>query len=306
MKRNWYAGSALESALDPDERRGLKRFEMLCRHFASLERLVEGEVRFALPTDTAARSSMLEGTAARQGEQLADLERKRLNLGQDPLDDVVSVLDGMGIKVVCVRLPSTSRVSGGFFFDSAVGPCIMVNCSMPPEEQMVAAAHEYCHFVADYNPYLPRLCSCGAPPGDDESEVKAAGFAGAFLLPGGSLEQLFSGNNGVGTDEAAIQALGVYYGVPMWAVAHRLETMGLEVEYFPEDYPASGPDSVDGSLADLPRRMVRLALEARAGGLVTPRRMARLLQMEQARAEGLFAYFTESNERERDSKAQDG
>lgn len=307
MKRDWYAECGRQSSLDDDERRCLKRFEMLCKHFARLESLAAGEVRFDLPVDTSARSASLEGTAAKQGERLADLERRRLSLGEDPLDDMVGVLDGMGIKIVCVRMPESSTVSGGFYFDGDVGPCIMVNSSMPVEEQMVSAAHQYCHYVADYNPYSPRLCNWGAPTGEDSSEERAAGFAGAFLLPRGSLETLLSGEDGVGEDETAIEALGIYYGVPVWAVAYRLRSLGVDVEFVGETLPPAGAIRAEpDSQADLPRRMVRLAVEARAGGLVKPLRMARLLQMDVENAEKLYAYFIESVQRQGETDGERG
>ena len=42
MRPEWFAGCPLAGTLDAEERRGLRRFEMLCRNFARLERLVEG------------------------------------------------------------------------------------------------------------------------------------------------------------------------------------------------------------------------------------------------------------------------
>jgi Zn-dependent peptidase ImmA (M78 family) len=288
--------------LDEEEKRWLKLFEMLCKNFARLERLVEGDVRFDLPADTTAFSSALSGPAVSQGEQLANLERKRLNLGVDPLDDLLSVLDAMGIKAIRVRLPETSKLSGGFLFVGEVGPCILINSSIPFEEQMVAAAHQYCHFVADYNPYLPRLCLCGPPTGEDISEERAAGFAAAFLLPAASLERLLEERNGVGTGEGAIRALGIYYGVPPWTVAYRLRSLGLDVPSVPDDGSDRGGGR-DFAAVDLPRRMVRLALEARAGGLISPLRMARLLQMERDDSEDLYAYCKEAWEAGRDSQS---
>jgi len=298
MRPEWYAGCEIAGSLDAGERRGLRRFEMLCRNFARLERLVTGDIQFELPTDTSARVPTLDGTAAKQGAELANLERKRLNLGEDPLDDVDSIFDRMGIKVVGVRMPETSRVAGGFFFDSKVGPCLMMNSSAPAEERMISAAHQYCHFLADYNPYLPRLCLCGAPTGEDASEERAAGFAGAFLLPAGSLERLMTGNNGVGTEMDAIEALGIYYGVPMWAVVYRLSSLGFDVDPVEHTDWAGARGAHEDISADLPPRMVKLVLKGRSDGMLTPMRMARLLQMAPQNSEDLFSYYIDRVERE--------
>lgn len=291
MSSVWYAGTAAEPALDIDERRQLKRFEMICGHFARLERMVNGEVKFELPANTSSRASMLEGPAVAQGSKLAQMERERLNLGDNPLDEIESVFDSMGIKIVGLRLPESSTISGGFFFESDIGPCIMVNASLSLEEQLFSAAHQYCHFLADYNPYLPRLCYCGVPVGDDPSEERATGFAGGLLLPEASLAALMNGNGAVGTKARDLQALGVYYGVPTWAVAHRLRQIGLDISPVGENESFEVEASENGPERDLPRRFVRLALEARSCDLVTRLRMARLLQMDLPAADELYLYF---------------
>jgi len=291
MNSLWYENAAAERRLSAGERRLLKRFEVICRHFARLERAVHGDVQFELPTSTSSKAAFLKGSAVEQGGALAKLERERLKLGNDPLDDIEGLLDRMGIKLVRLPLERESRIAGGFFFDSDVGPCIMVNGSLAAEEQLVAAAHEYCHFLADYNPYLPRICFLDEAAGSDPSEARAAGFAAAFLVPEESLSSLMTGREGVTAGEEGLRALGVYYGVPVWAVARRLEEIGVPVAGVPAREEDAGPTR-GAKVQELPRRFVRLALEARARGLVSPLRMARLLQVDVATAEGLYEYFS--------------
>ncbi len=299
MKGEWYRGIAGESDLGEDERRQLKRFGLLCGHFAELELTVDGEVSFELPTHAGADPSLLSGPPADQGRRLARLERERLCLGADPLDDVEDILDAMGIKVIGLSMPASSEIAGGFFFDSEVGPCIMYNGSLSEEQKACALAHQYCHFLADVDPYLPRVCHWGESGAGGPSEERAGGFVGEFLLPAESLVPLMRGDKPVGTGSKDLKALGVHYGVPVRLVVERLRKMGFSL--------SPRGDLMDDAIArrrsppapDLPTRLVRLGLEARSRGLVSSLRMARLLQMDVATAEELFAYFVNSNEKGR-------
>lgn len=296
MRSEWYAGAANVADLDRDEKYRLRLFGVLCDHFARLENLVHGEVTFELPTHVTNDPTLLSGPSVEQGRKLAGLERERLCLGEDPLDDVEAIVDGMGMKILSVPMPVESDVAGGFFFKSGIGPCIMVNSRLSAEERGFSVAHQYCHFLADFNPYRPRVCIRGEPGGGEPSEERATGFAEAFLLPAASLDLLMNGERGMGTGARELKALSIHFGVPLWVVAHRLRGIGLDVPEVPDETPdETRRDDVNAD-PHLPERLVRLALEARLRGLVTPLRMARLLRMEPPTAERLFRYYSECGE----------
>jgi Zn-dependent peptidase ImmA (M78 family) len=296
MRARWYSGAANVADLGRDEMRRLRLFGVLCDHFARLERLVQGEVAFELPTHVTDDPAVLSGSALEQGARLAGLERERLRLGEDPLEDVEAIMDAMGMKVLAVPMPAGSDVAGGFFFNSEVGPCIMVNARLEADERAFSIAHQYGHFLADFNPYTPRVCMRGEPEREEPSEERATGFAEAFMLPGGSLDLLMNGYRAMGTGPREVKALSIHYGVPVWVVAHRLRGIGFDVSDVQED--AESAPATEDAPADphLPERLVRLALEARLRGLISPLRMARLLRMEYSTAERLYSYYSEADQ----------
>ena len=81
----------------------------------------------------------------------------------------------------------------------------------------------------------------------------------------------------------------------MWTVVRRHMELGIEMA---GGYGggAGGARGRDEGKQDLPRRLVRLALEARARDLVSPLRMARLLQVNLSTAEELYSYFISAEE----------
>jgi Zn-dependent peptidase ImmA (M78 family) len=190
-------------------------------------------------------------------------------------------------------MPAGSDVAGAFFFKSEIGPCIMVNARLEAEERAFSVAHQYCHFLADFNPYAPRVCMRGEPVEKEPSEERATCFAEAFMLPGASLDLLMNGDGAVGTGAREIAALSIHYGVPTWVVAHRLRGIGFDVAEMPEEVREEPTREDLPADPHLPERLVRLALEARLRGLVSPLRMARLLRMESSTAERLFRYYSE-------------
>ena len=287
----WYGGVPIESTLDECERRQLRIFEILCRHFAYLERVVIGEVSFEQPTYFSSDSSVLAGPWDVQGSKLAQMERDRLSLGQDPVVGLSDMLDGMGMKIITRPLPESSNIAGGFLFRSDIGPCIMLNSVMSPPEQTLAMAHQYCHFLADFDPYLPRVCPKERPRGEDSCEDRAGSFALAFLLPEASLVNLAGGKGDDGMDPSVLDALAIYFGVPQAAVAERLDWLGVE-SVVPEAKSPEVKKKVSGEVAaDLPERLVRLAVEARGRDLISDLRVARLLQVELRVARQLVAFF---------------
>jgi Zn-dependent peptidase ImmA (M78 family) len=116
--------------------------------------------------------------AIRQGERLADLERARLRLGEDPLSNLAEMLEVQGIRFIELSLPES--ISGLFLSDSKYGPSIIVNDEHSPRRQAFSCAHEYCHVLVDRD--RGGLVS-RAENREELSEVRANAFAAAFLMP---------------------------------------------------------------------------------------------------------------------------
>lgn len=290
--KEWYAGVPAEESLSDSEKRELRVFEILCRHFAYLERLVVGEVSFELPNYAASGLPVLEGTVEDQGADLARRERERLVLEEGPVVGVRDILDNMGIKVMAMPMPDGSDVDGGFLFRSDIGPCIMLSASLSARERTMEMAHQYCHFLTDFDPYLPRVCLGGRPPGVDPCEDRARSFALEFFVPEESLVSLLGGRGLGDVGEPELDALAIYFGVPPRAIAEQLGKLGLDASSGAgESDDRERVPSNEGTVG-LPERFVRLAVEAHSKGLISDVRMGRLLQVSAEVAHELVAYFS--------------
>jgi len=167
-----------EARQDPETQQGMVRgIEVVnaildLESLLGLERLGAGFPQYqrARPTTT--------WEAVTQGAELAEHERRRLQLGLDPIDDPAAALAGEGLVVLGVKLPA--GVSGLTFRNKRAIVCA-VSTNDAPARQRFSLAHEYCH----------ALCDMAATPGvvsrdaerKDPIEVRSDAFAAAFLMP---------------------------------------------------------------------------------------------------------------------------
>ena len=123
----------------------------------------------------------------------------------------------------------------------------------PPAARFMIA-HEYCHLIADVDPYANRFCSHGGPAGADSrahaggrvltdaltdfvdlddlelAELRADLFARAFLLPEAHFRRAlraFDIRPGPTLNLERIGDLAYYYGVETPVVLNRLADLGL-------------------------------------------------------------------------------
>jgi Zn-dependent peptidase ImmA (M78 family)/transcriptional regulator with XRE-family HTH domain len=116
--------------------------------------------------------------AVQQGERAAAEERRRLDLGTGPIDDVAELLAGQGVRAVCIDLPAD--VSGMTLRLRDAGLLVVVNRDHAWTRRRFSWAHELAHVRLD--PDLLNQVSRGSER-DDLREVRANAFAAAFLLP---------------------------------------------------------------------------------------------------------------------------
>lgn len=122
--------------------------------------------------------------AVQQGEKTALEERRRLGLGDTPIDDLAELLEDEGVRTAWIELPDD--VSGLSILDSSVGLFVVVNSSHHWYRRRFSYAHEYAHVLLDRD----RLGSVSVvSERDDLREVRANAFAAAFLLPRGGVER---------------------------------------------------------------------------------------------------------------------
>lgn len=163
---------------DPCVREQVEHCVRLCLEGAMLERLLGAEARLGPPTYET-RMPSVSGEAVAQGEQIAEQERRRLNIGNAPISDISELIVSQGIWASGVELP-TDNMSGLFLRHPSIGLAILVNGSHVRGRRRFSYAHEYAHALMDRDRSI-RVSSM-----DNSSEMverRANAFAAAFLMP---------------------------------------------------------------------------------------------------------------------------
>ncbi|MDE0106782.1 MAG: helix-turn-helix domain-containing protein [Bryobacterales bacterium] len=127
------------------------------------------------------------GPIQQQAEDAALIARQIVGIGVTPVADVFSLLEGeLGFRIFVRKVPS--QLSGVFGYDSAAGPCILVNADRPRVRQSLTAVRALGHFLANRD--------SGGVVGDDQHESTdeerfARAFSYAFLMPAPSVRRRF-------------------------------------------------------------------------------------------------------------------
>lgn len=127
----------------------------------------------------------------------ADDLRQQLGLGTKPIPDIVTLLEGRGLKVFALRLGLDSP--WGMYVPRPSHRIVLLNTSLRDTQLRVAAAHELAHDVFGDGAHLDdggTIPSDGADTGSNAAyaarvERRANAFARGFLLPRGALREAF-------------------------------------------------------------------------------------------------------------------
>lgn len=143
-------------------------------------------------------------------EEAAKTLRCRWNLGIDPIENVMELLEDQGIKV--------GMVEGFDCFDACTfiaddRPNIVVNADVSGDRQRFSLCHELGHLVLDIH-------------GDLDHEKAAHRFAGAFLVPGESVKREL-GPRRTNLDPRELFLLKHKYGVSMQAWIRRAKDLDI-------------------------------------------------------------------------------
>ena len=218
----------------PAIRLAVLRFLEWCRTEKELEELLGHES----PGRTIPRLSLAEprtrDEAIRQGEKMAELERRRLDLGGEPVRNPVELLDRQGIRVGPLKAEDDEGPDGLYVESAELGPCIGLSTQAGDTggaRQAFTAAHEYAHWLLK-----DRVVDVlrGPPFGTrDLLEVRANAFAAAFLMPAEGLREYFrsldllrDGHLQELSPATMIRATD-HFGVPRHALLYRLRNMEL-------------------------------------------------------------------------------
>jgi Zn-dependent peptidase ImmA (M78 family)/transcriptional regulator with XRE-family HTH domain len=314
-------------AAEPDRAHAVRECATLCREYTALEELLGRDVTRVIPATYTLTAPRTRWDAIRQGEQLADRERGRLELGVDPIGNLADLLERQGVRILEIALPE--NISGLCLHDQAHGLAIIVNSAQHPRRRLFSYAHEYCHLLADRG----RGATVSRAENREELlEIRANAFAAAFLLPEDGIRD-FLRERGKGDpsrselhafDErvavagqkrqdpreqdlqvADVVALAHHFGASYESALYRLQNLKLVSEAEREQFAAQGPFAhrlrrlleagVDEEAPAKPRSrygLAFLALEAFRAEAISRgkfRELCRLAQVPTDEVEGLIA-----------------
>jgi transcriptional regulator with XRE-family HTH domain len=221
---------------DERTRKNLQKFRAFC------ERYLELEERTGRRLDLAPRYPRISP------ERLAEEERRRLGLGNEPIRDVMALCEINGCRIVRQTLPEEARIAGVFVFDEERKAAFaLVNANEPPGFQTLVAAHLYGHYLMDRadspivdNPdvIVDEYVSLYPP-----REQFAQAFASRFLVPPEKLRELVEKDirsKSLAFDDVLF--LKRYFGVSTRSMLRTLRGRGILPEAKFEEFFKRNPE----------------------------------------------------------------
>lgn len=169
---------------DPETKAAIARFMERCRAERELKELL------ALPPQPDARPRYelkvptRKGDAIRQGNHLAEQERRRMDLGVEPVRSVLDLLERQGVTIGQVSPAGEDELDGLYLETEELGACVAVNLNDAGDwtgfRAAFTSAHEYAHWLlrdlqVEFFSFNDRE--------ENLQEVRANAFAAAFLMP---------------------------------------------------------------------------------------------------------------------------
>lgn len=219
--------------LDDRSKAELMRFRRYCEEYLKLEEI------------TGRRLPLAPHYAPIAADRMADEERRRLGLGDEPIRDIFGLMEMNGCRVLRQPLPQECKVSGAFIFlEARQAGFALINAGQSAGRQAFSAAHEYCHYLRDRgdgpvieNPdvFIDELVSLYPP-----REQYAQQFAARFLMPPAKVREIVDKDiAGKRPSYEDVLYLKRYFGVSAVAMLRTLRDMGyLSKQQFEQHYKA--------------------------------------------------------------------
>jgi len=200
-----------------------------------------------------------------EAERVADELREVWQLGLDPIEDLVDVLEARGIRIGAIG--GAARFDALTFWINDVVPVVALKRGVPGDRARFSLAHELGHLVL-----RPEA-------GIDEDEA-ANRFAGAFLVPrSAAVLELGTKRHSLSLWELSV--LKGRYGLSMKAWVHRAADLSIITHaaarglYLPlAPYKTEEPG--ERLRFEEPQRLLRLAMRALTEGMVSSERAEQL------------------------------
>ncbi len=217
----------------PQARAAVRRLMERCRAERELEALLglepppDARPGYSVRTP----SSVMEAVA--QGEQIAEEERRRLDLGSEPIRNPLGLLERQGVRIAGLDGLEDAELDGVYFEAAELGACIGINVACDHWtgfRPAFTAAHEYAHWLLrDVQVEGFSLSRTG----NDVIETRANAFAATLLIPRQGVEEYLA-ETGLLRD-GRVRALAPadvvramdHFGVSRPALSFRLQNLGL-------------------------------------------------------------------------------
>lgn len=128
-----------DEKLDEPTKEVIRKFQSFCREYAELENQTDRQCQLA---------PLYSGSLSPQN--MAEEERRRLGLGNEPIRDIFKLLEVNGCHLLRIRFPESGRLAGIFvFLEEKNSAFALINSYLPLGQQIIAAAHLYGHYLRD-------------------------------------------------------------------------------------------------------------------------------------------------------------
>lgn len=209
---------------DADQLRvAIGEFKDFVEDYLDLERRMKAPMRLNYPPPVALNPRV---NVAELAEDVANRERQRLGLGDQPIPNIRTLLESeVGVRIFFGRLPR--MFAGMYIFVEGLGGCVLINSVHPADKQRASIAHEYAHLIVDrFSAGIDSLSVAGRKPANERF---AEAFAMSFVMPTSSVRFRFNEivNNTGNFQVADLVKLKHFYSVSTSAMALRLEGLGL-------------------------------------------------------------------------------
>ena len=210
-----------------------------------------------------------------EADRAADALRHCWRLGNEPIPNLVELLEERGIKIFALDLGAIGGLAARARRPGRpIVPLIVVNAKNWGERQRFTIAHELGHLVLNVAGAL-------------DAERAAHRFAGAFLMPAEAL-WLEVGKHRSAIALGELLALKHVFGVSIQALAHRCRDLeiinkttyrALFNEFDRLGWRAEPFEEYGAMPGELPNRFNRLCLRALAEGAISDSKAAELLDV---------------------------
>jgi Zn-dependent peptidase ImmA (M78 family)/transcriptional regulator with XRE-family HTH domain len=196
----------------------------LGREVTNLERLLDIHREVVMGAQYSVPQPNSKWDSVKQGERIAEEERRRLGLGIVPIANVAEVLETQGVRTALVDLPDD--ISGMTLSEPNVGLFVVINRGHHFLRWRFSYAHEYAHVLFDRE----RSGTVSRTEDRDQLiEVRANAFAANFLMPEEGVQQFIAA---LGKGQRSRSNLNVFDEKGVSEVLSRAEPASQDIQIY--------------------------------------------------------------------------